>query len=285
MEVLSNNKSSEKGNNLVLVPEDTFFTEKEKYQEPFEEEGLSRHLQLVQVQYGFVPSNNILQSKWFDSNCIDVIYENGRNLEVNVPIPVERQSVCHLAYILYFAPLQSFNKGEKFQSETRFVNLLYDPLQRPEGKFVKLPIKNFAFHPWHESLYKIRISHYAHDESDPNRGVVQFSGKIKYVFYGFTESTEQQYLETPNKDVPWINSFGEFKEEGILDISIQQHQHNGFIPPNKGCFVMNDLWVRLPDTKTKLVWKIGFDTYSGKSWETKSFQGYSETQTFLYHGS
>lgn len=45
---------------------------------------------------------------------------------------------------------------------------------------------------------------------------------------------------------------------------------------------MNDLWVRLPNKKTRLVFKIGFELYGGKTWEPAHLQGYHETQSFIY---
>jgi len=270
---------------IVLVPEGTFTTDKPHYVEDPEEEGTSLHVYLLKVHYGFVSMADT-KGKWYDMDTVDVKYFNNRNVEVTIHIPAERAIDHQLAYILYFSPLQS-NRGERFQTETRFINLTaQDPLQRPEGVFVRLPIKSFAPNPWNDTLYTIRIWHYAFDQTDPNYGLLQFPGKIKYVFYGFTESTEEEYLKAPNKDVPWKNCFEEFKDEGMIDITQQQHHHNGVTPANKGYFVMNDLWVRLPSPKSKLVWKIGFDTFAGKAWEPGIFQGYYESQSFYYkpHG-
>jgi hypothetical protein len=53
---------------------------------------------------------------------------------------------------------------------------------------------------------------------------VSFSGKIKYIWYGFTNATEEEYLAN-RQEVPWKNSFDEPKEEGMIDISSQQHHH------------------------------------------------------------
>lgn len=69
------------------------------------------------------------------------------------------------------------------------------------------------------------------------KGVVQFVGKIKYIFYGFTEASDKEYLDSSQRDVAWLNSEHEFKEEGIIDITQQQHHHNGVnTPTNKGNF-------------------------------------------------
>jgi len=270
---------------VILVPEGTFMTDKPHYAENPDSEGLSIHVYLLKVQYGFVHCNDI-KGNWHDTDSIDIKYVNNRNLEAIVIIPAQRAIDHHLAYILYFAPLPG-SRGESYQTETRYLNFIaHDPLQRPEGVMVRLPIKNFAPHPWHDTQYMIKLSSYAFDHTDPNYGILQFPGKIKYIFYGFTEATEEEYLKAPNKDVPWQNCFGQFKEDGIIDITQQQLHHNGISPMNKGCFVMNDQWARLPSAKSKLVWKLGFDTFTGKSWETGNFQGYYETQSFYYkaHG-
>jgi len=265
--------------NLVLVPEGTFFTDKPHNQET-QAEGLSIHVYLLQVHYGFVKSTD-RKGSWSQSATVEVKYVNGRNLEVSVPIPSDISLDHNLAYILYFAPVQS-NRGERFQTETRCINLkTQDPLQRPEASFVRLPIKNFAPNPWYDSLYSIKLGHYVFDQTDPNVGALQFQGKIKYIFYGYTEVSEEEYLKAPNKDVPWKNTFGEFKEEGIIDVTQLQHHPNGVTPMNKAYFVMHDLWIRV-NTNAKLVWKIGFDTYTGRAWEPGTFNGYYETQTFYY---
>ena len=51
------------------------------------------------------------------------------------------------------------------------------------------------------------------------------------MFYGFTTATEQEYLSSQNRDVPWQNTFGEFKEEGEIDITQQNHHP---VNQNKG---------------------------------------------------
>ena len=90
----------------------------------------------------------------------------------------KRLNDYHLAYILRFAPLSKV--GEKFQSETRFVNLTDIPdvdFQTPQ--FVKLPLANYAPHPWHESLYTIRMYDFAIEEQPEtsNFKVIHFEPK------------------------------------------------------------------------------------------------------------
>lgn len=267
---------------VLLVNQGTFCREK-SMDEPGQGEN-SIGVYLLAVHYGFVDKFDVY-GNWYDTNTIQVRYSNGMNDPVIIPIPSDRVFDHHLAYLFYFAPRS--NRGERFQTETRYVNLDdHNPLE-PNSRLIKLPIANYAPHPWQDSQYTIKVSNYSTPSS--NSGLrtssnslisnVHFPGKIKYIWYGFTDLTEEEYLT--HKEVPWKNSLGQFREEGVIDISRQQHHLVGDAA-GKGLFMMNDLWIRLPNSTTNLVWKIGYEKFSGKPWENSTFVGYFETQTFFY---
>ena len=75
---------------------------------------------------------------------------------------------------------------------------------------------------------------------------------------------------------------GQYKQEGEIDITKQQHHLVVSDPTSKGTFMMNDLWVRLPNNHVNLVFKIGYDKFNGKPHEPSTFVGYKETHTFYY---
>ena len=101
---------------------------------------------LVEVHYGFVYKNDIY-GNWYNTDTYKVNYTFGTNEDVVIPIPSERARDHHLAYILYFSPRT--NRGESFQTETHFVDVDgHNPLAEQTPRFVRLPILNYAPHPW-----------------------------------------------------------------------------------------------------------------------------------------
>lgn len=274
-------------NQIILIPRGTFFNES------FLEDVVGHTDTVIgvhplEIRYGFVKRHDI-QGSWNEENVIKMNYSHGINEEVVVNIPPECKMDHHLAYQLYFAPRSC--RGERFQTETRFVNLEnYNPLEEVPPKWVRLPIANFAAHPFRDAQYSIRVYNFATETDQlkgpssstmPTNNCVIFPGKIKYIFYGFTEASEEEYFKS-RTEVPWRNAFGDFVAEGVIDISRMQHHHNGETGA-KGMFMMHEIWVRLPNATTNLVWKIGFDKWDGnKPWEPSNYQGYHETQTFYY---
>jgi len=276
------NLLNEEQGRLLLVPRGTFYND-----EGFTLGSVDTTIgvYLLEVQYGFVLRKD-LQGEWFETRSLPVQYEHGMNEEVRIFIPPELALNYDLAYKLKFAPRS--NRGERFQSETRYINLRdWSPLEEPDTRFIRLPIQNYAVHPWTDAQYVIKVSNFVTEDNvkeTPSQPTpVTFTGKIKYIWYGFTEATEEEYLAN-RQDVPWKNSFGEFKEEGMIDISTQQHHHQMAAgdTSHKGYFMMRENWIRLPSTTANLVWKIGFEKWEGKSWSPSTYQGYHETQTFYY---
>lgn len=266
------------GHQYVLVPRGTFCNEETT-------NGTTPYaigVYLLEVVYGFVDRKNIL-GDWHEVDTITVRYVHGINEEVCIPLESpELYMNCHIAYRLKFAPRN--NRGERFQSDVRFINLEhFNPLEETNGKFVRLPVGNFATYPWTDAKYMIRVHNYVADEGTD---VVVFPGKIRYIWYGFTDMTEEEYINRKH-DVPWRNTFGEFKDEGVSDVVNQAHHHQVVQgdPNNKGFMMMNEIWVRLPNNSVSLVWKIGFEKFGGRGDEPSVYQGYHETQTFYFKQS
>jgi len=271
----------EEGTSLVLVPRSTFCNEQNQN---ITENAIGVYL--IEVSFGYVDKKN-RYGEWYEQGVLKVKYTHGVNEEVNIPIIPELSIVCHIAYRFKFAP-RSMRGGEQFQTDIQFVNLdHFNPLEESHAKFVRLPVENYAPHPWTDAKYLIRVHNYSTEENFQNPTLPStaiFPGKIKYIWYGFTEASEEEYLSR-NTEIPWQNCFEEFREEGVVNVMNEQHHHQQIgndSNSGKGFFMMREIWIRLPDSKLNLVWKIAFDKFDGKGWEPSVYQGYHETQTFYY---
>lgn len=96
---------------------------------------------------------------------------------------------------------------------------------------------------------------------------VKMQGKITVIWYGFTNAKQQDYMNS--RDLPWTNSFGEYKLEGQLQVyflywklmTLVYHLNTAKemnIPMDKTLVVMNESWIRVPKGKN-VVWKVGYD--------------------------
>jgi hypothetical protein len=184
-------RSSICGRTIPLIPAAAFNKEK-AIVNSLDEENLSIHEYLVKVQYGFVHKNN--RKDWYiryalyvpnneriDPQSVDIKYDaNGFNEAVQVYIPFDCNESSRLVYILYFSPLQVISSLHKillsqrgregFQTESRYLPI-YSPVPTaempdPSPVFVKLPIANYATHPYHETQYTIRLCNFLYEEQE-----------------------------------------------------------------------------------------------------------------------
>jgi len=265
------------GSSLLLIPRSTFCNEKNK---SFTEAAIGVYV--IEVLYGYVDRKG-KDGEWHEFNTIQVKYLHGMNEEVRIPIIPELCMLCHIAYRFKYASRSMI--GDSYQGDIHYVPLdNFDPLGEPEPRFIRLPVENFAPHPWTEAKYIIRVHDYVPTEEGDQVLPILFPGKIKYIWYGFTDMTEQEFLERQGQ-IPWRNVFGDFKEEGVISVVNDQHHLAQLVTEDKsskGFFLMREAWIRVPDSNINLVWKIGFDRFEGKGTEPSVWNGYHESQTFYY---
>lgn len=68
--------------------------------------------------------------------------------------------------------LQCQRGGEGFQTEARYLPIYSPPgtvvMEDPSPVFVKLPIANYAPHPFHDTQYTIRLHNFLYEEQPEN---------------------------------------------------------------------------------------------------------------------
>eukprot|EP01114_Cavostelium_apophysatum_P002264 TRINITY_DN11995_c0_g1_i2.p1 TRINITY_DN11995_c0_g1~~TRINITY_DN11995_c0_g1_i2.p1 ORF type:complete len:290 (+),score=71.67 TRINITY_DN11995_c0_g1_i2:189-1058(+) len=255
-----------KDDRVVIIQAGIFMEDKQISSSTANEESINTSP--LEVHVGYVPRNNP-HAKWTDEVVIGVTYKHGKNQEVFVDVPSDRIKDFHLSYFMKMYTLPR-SRNETFVTENRFINL-----DRFDGRFVQIPVTNFAPHPWRDDQYQIQIHNLkgpkAHFEEK-----VSFGGKITVVYYGFTSKSSADYLN--DRELPWSNFEEEYKLEGTVQVyhvlQVPQfnsnHYHND--SPNntnhhacsRGLSVMSDVWVRVPRGKNVL-WRIGYDRFDERN--------------------
>src|SRR5262245_60649993 len=153
------------------------------------------------AHYGFLGEAS---ENWEGVGDLNVQYDNSSaNEAVTVRVPQARLHQ-RFVYVLWFAA--SMDSSEGYWTDHRSVNL-----SQPKGSFICLPVMNPA--PLKDgylinALYNVLIW------DEPRNDPVSYPGRIRQIFYGFTEASRQQYLQDPN--LGWKNSFNQFTLEGVI---------------------------------------------------------------------
>jgi hypothetical protein len=212
----------------------------------------------LRVRYGFLKPGS---GEWEGTTDLDIEYDtSGVNRAVQIDVPDSRvNQTC--AYALLFSGSDSTSDG--FWSEQRRVNL-----GRPRGEHVCLPIMNYS---------KLRDGYLLNSLYDvlvweqPGPEPVRYQGRVKYVYYGFTDADRNRYEEDHNP--PWKDSDGKGSLEGVVEV---RHR---VIGGQFGSSVMPLVRVRVPEGMN-LVYRLGIDKFDRDAFWHDQYRGYAETQVY-----
>lgn len=104
-----------------------------------------------EIHCGFIPKGKPF-GDWTNERVLHVKYIGGKNSEVTLEISSQEAKQYDLAYTIKFCTLPK-NRCENFQTENRFITL-----DDAEGRFVKLPVINFAKPPFQDHQFSIQVS-------------------------------------------------------------------------------------------------------------------------------